>query len=149
MLRRATPEDADAVADVFIAARGEQEFIPRRHSDGEHRRRVREWMLPAYEVWVVEGEAGIVGFAAVKDDLLGFIYVHPNAQRGGIGTALLDHVKALCPDGFELWTHQPNEVARRFYDREGLDAVEFTDGATNEEKVPDVRYAWRPESPAQ
>jgi len=149
VLRRATPEDADAVANVFIAARAEQEFIPRLHSDEEHRRRVREWMLPAYEVWVADGEAGIVGFAAVKEDLLGFIYVHPRAQRGGIGKTLLDHVKALRPDGFELWTHQPNEVARRFYEREGLVAVELTDGATNEEKVPDVRYAWIPEGDEQ
>jgi hypothetical protein len=48
------------------------------------------------------------------------------------------------PGGFTLWTHQPNAQARAFYEREGLEAVEFTDGSASEEKVPDVRYEWRP-----
>jgi hypothetical protein len=51
---------------------------------------------------------------------------------------------ALRPDGFELWVFAVNTRARRLYERHGLVAVEFTDGAGNEEGAPDVRYAWRP-----
>jgi len=94
--------------------------------------------------WVVEDAGVIVGFASFSADLLGHIYVTPRAQHGGVGRLLLDKVKQLRPDGFTLWTHQPNVQARRFYEHQGLEAVEFTDGSTNEEKVPDVRYAWRP-----
>jgi hypothetical protein len=32
--------------------------------------------------------------------------------------------------------------ARYFYDRRGFYAVRFTDGANNEEKMPDARYRW-------
>jgi GNAT superfamily N-acetyltransferase len=150
VLRRAAPEDAAAIAQVFTAARAEQRaFIPDLHSADEHRRFVRELMLPTHEVWVADEDAEVVGFAAIKEDVLGYIYVHPRAQRRGVGTTLLDKAKQVRPEGFTLWTHQPNEVARRFYEREGLVAVEFTDGATNEEKVPDVRYAWSPGSPAR
>ena len=55
---------------------------------------------------------------------------------------MLAHVKSRRPGGFRLWTFQDNAGARRFYDRHGLRAVELTDGAGNEEKMPDVRYAW-------
>jgi hypothetical protein len=43
-----------------------------------------------------------------------------------------------------LWTFQTNTGARRFYERHGFVAVDETDGSANEERAPDVRYAWRP-----
>ena len=39
-----------------------------------------------------------------------------------------------------LWTFQRNTGARRFYERNGFIAVDLTDGASNEEREPDVRY---------
>jgi len=143
-LRRAGAADGDAIAAVLTAARAEQAFIPPLHTGDDDRRFVSTVMLPSNEVWVVAEGGVVVGFAAFSHDLLGYLYVAPAAQRRGIGRALLDHVKKRRPDGFTLWTHQPNAQARAFYEREGLSAVEFTDGATNEEKVPDVRYEWRP-----
>jgi putative acetyltransferase len=144
VLRRATPEDVEGVTEVFIAARAQmEEFLPVLHSEDEHRRFVREQLLSTHEVWVVETTGRILGMAALKDDVLGHIYVHPTAQKRGIGGELMQKTKEERPQGFTLWTHQPNERARRFYDAQGLEAVEFTDGQGNEEKVPDVRYRWR------
>jgi GNAT superfamily N-acetyltransferase len=144
VLRRATPEDVEGVTEVFIAARAQmEEFLPVLHTEEEHRWFVRELLLPSHEVWIAEEDGRIVGLAALKGDLLGHMYVHPSAQGRGVGAALLQKTKDDRPGGFTLWTHQPNERARRFYDAHGLEAVEFTDGQTNEEKVPDVRYAWR------
>jgi hypothetical protein len=39
-----------------------------------------------------------------------------------------------------LYTFQPNEHARRFYERKGFAPIEFSDGSTNEERCPDVLY---------
>jgi hypothetical protein len=39
-----------------------------------------------------------------------------------------------------LWCFQANSGARRFYERHGFVAVEFTDGHDNEEGCPDVLY---------
>jgi hypothetical protein len=36
-----------------------------------------------------------------------------------------------------------NVGARCFYERHGFTAVEMTDGAGNDERQPDVRYAWK------
>jgi GNAT superfamily N-acetyltransferase len=41
-----------------------------------------------------------------------------------------------------LWTFQKNAKARAFYERHGFVPVEFTDGLTNQEREPDVRYVW-------
>jgi GNAT superfamily N-acetyltransferase len=145
-LRRATAADADAIAVVLTAARAEQAFFPPIHTEEDNRGFVTERMLPAEEVWVAEERGLVVGFAALRDDVLGHIYLAPLAQGRGIGRLLLEKAKERRPNGFSLWTHQPNVRARAFYEREGLEAVEFTDGSTTQERVPDVRYVWRPGS---
>ena len=59
------------------------------------------------------------GLACLDGDWLTQLYVHPEYHNRGIGTALLDHVKRERPDGFQLWTFQANDGARRFYERHG------------------------------
>jgi GNAT superfamily N-acetyltransferase len=84
----------------------------------------------------------VVGVASLKGDVLAHLYVDPEHHNGGVGTALLEQVKARRPQGFRLWTFQANAGARRFYECHGCVPVEFTDGSRNEEKLPDVLYAW-------
>jgi GNAT superfamily N-acetyltransferase len=146
VLRRATPGDAAAIADVLTAARAAQAWFPPIHSPEGTRDFVRDRLLPGHETWVVENDGRIVAFAAMTDDHLGHLFVHPDAQGRGVGTALLEHTQRRLPRGFSLWTHQASE-ARAFYEARGLVAVEFTDGATTMEKIPDVRYEWRPPAP--
>jgi GNAT superfamily N-acetyltransferase len=86
----------------------------------------------------------VLGFAALGDDMLNHLYVEPEAQGGGIGAALIAHAKEQRPGGFRLWTFRRNEGARRFYERLGFCVVELTDGSRNEEREPDVLYAWVP-----
>ena len=70
------------------------------------------------------------------------LYVDPEAQNRGVGTALLDEAKALRPEGFVLWVFQKNVRARRFYERHGFRLVKLTDGAENLEREPDALYQW-------
>ena len=58
------------------------------------------------------------------------------------GTQLIDAAKATAVDALELWCFQANERARRFYEARGFRPIRFTDGADNEERMPDVRYRW-------
>ena len=95
-------------------------------------------------LWVAEAEGRLVGFAGVSGSNLTHLYVDPSAQNGGIGSALLGHMKSLCPQRLELWVFQKNEGARRFYERHGFQLVRLTDGAGNMEQEPDAFYEWRP-----
>ena len=142
-LRRAEQEDAPAVAEVFLASFRSLAFLPIVHDDADTRAWASSWLVPETELWVAE-EDEIVGFMALNDDVLGWLYVHPRWQNRGVGTELLEKAKELRPDGFELWVFQQNEGARRFYERHDFRCVELTDGSGNEERTPDARYEWRP-----
>ena len=145
VLRRARPADAEAVADVHLAARrAAMPYLPEIYTDDATRDWVREVVLVRDEVHVAEADRRVVGFVALAGSLLEHLYVEPTAQGRGIGGALLELAKELRPEGFDLWVFQRNEQARAFYERRGLRLVELTDGAGNEEREPDARYEWRP-----
>jgi ribosomal protein S18 acetylase RimI-like enzyme len=143
-VRLATPEDADAVADVLIPSFRTLTFLPMLHTEDESRGFVRG-LVETHEVWAAVDEGRIVGMAALSSDQLDQLYVHPDTQGRGAGSALLAKAKERRPDGFTFWVFQQNENARRFYERRGCRAVMLTDGSGNEEKTPDALYEWRPE----
>jgi ribosomal protein S18 acetylase RimI-like enzyme len=145
MIRRATPEDADEVVATYIASfETLLTFLPNLHTHEEHRQFITEVVPADHELWVAEEDGSAVGLAAIGEASLGHIYVHPDHQGRGIGSALLDKTKELRPTGFTLWTFPQNEQACRFYERHGLHAMQYGDGSGNAEGVPDVQYEWLP-----
>jgi putative acetyltransferase len=144
-LRRATPEDAPALADVHLRARREcMSFLPDSYSPEEVLAWIREIMPQHDEVWVAEDGGRVIGFFALSDDLLYHLYVYPEMQGRGVGSALFNRVKELAPDGFRLWVFQRNRQARDFYEHRGMRVVELTDGSGNQEREPDALYEWTP-----
>jgi GNAT superfamily N-acetyltransferase len=144
MIRRATPEDAEAIAETFVASLESLTFLPQLHTRDEHRRFILEVVPRDHELWVAEVDGEVVGLVAIGETTLGHLYVHPDAHGRGIGSALLEKAKEVRPDGFTLWTFPANERACRFYEHHGLRAIEFGDGSGNVERLPDVRYEWLP-----
>jgi GNAT superfamily N-acetyltransferase len=104
---------------------------------------VAEHLLPETETWVAELDGAVVAFCSLREGWLEQLYVAPGHTGGGIGSRLIVLAKERQPAGLQLWTFQVNTGARRFYERHGFRAVEITDGAGNEERQPDVRYAWK------
>lgn len=141
-LRRAEPDDAEAVAAVFTPSFGSLTFLPRLHTADENRAYLRG-LIAEREVWIAEEDGRIVGFAALDGDELSHLYVHPDAQRHGAGSALFAKAQEQRPEGFTFWVFQQNE-ARRFYEARGCRLLELTDGSGNEERTPDALYEWRP-----
>jgi GNAT superfamily N-acetyltransferase len=144
LVRAAELHDSDTIAEVHVASFRGLAFVPLVHTDDEIRVWIRAEMIPSHEVWVAEDAGVVVGHAALKGDVLGHLYVHPDHQGRGVGSALLAVVKRERPEGFRFWVFQPNEGARRFYERHGCRIVELGDGSGNEEGVPDALYEWTP-----
>lgn len=144
LLRPATPADLEAVAGVHLAARRHagHQFPDAVHTGSEVRDWVAGWDLTSHLVWIAERRDVVAGYVRFTPTWLDDLYVHPDHQRLGIGTALLELVKARLPDGFGLWVFESNSDARDFYLSQGLVALERTDGSDNEEHAPDVRMAW-------
>lgn len=141
VIRRATSDDVASIAVLFRRSFGTLTFLPTLHTPEEDREFFAGCVCDG-EVWVWE-DGRVLGFAALGDNRLEHLYVDPEAHNRGIGSALLAHAKERRPGGFDLWTFQRNEGARRFYDRHGFREVERTDGSRNEEREPDVRLEWQ------
>ncbi len=129
------------MADVMRAGLDETDYIPRLHEPAEDRAFLAGLLWGA-DAWVAVRGDELAGFIAVAKGVVPTLYVHPSRQNLGLGARLLDQAREGRTD-LELWCFQANEGARRFYENNGFRAVEFTDGAGNDEGLPDVRYVWR------
>ena len=146
-LRRATASDANEIANVYYGSFRLLTFLPMLHTIEEYRWFVSNVTLKECEVTVAEDESGIVAFLARRGEEVRLLYTRPDRIGMGAGTQLIDAAKATGVDALELWCFQANARARRFYEARGFHAIRFTDGADNEERMPDVRYRW--ECPAR
>jgi len=93
-------------------------------------------------VTVAEQEGRVTGFLARDEAEICSLYLAPDCCGQGLGRALLLQAKAVQP---QLWLQAfvANTGARRFYQREGFEEVDRSDGGGNEEGLPDVRMVWR------
>ena len=144
MIRRARSEDAEAIARIFRESRAEaMPWLPVLHDPDDELQHFRG-RVETNEVFVLEREGEVAGFAILNGDELDGFYVAPEHQRAGVGAALFRHVQELRPERFGFWVFRDNLRSRRFYESHGAWSLYATDGAENEERAPDVRYEWRP-----
>jgi GNAT superfamily N-acetyltransferase len=108
--------------------------------DAGHFRRV---ISVEYEIWLAEAEGRILGLLARKGDFVDQLFVRPDLQRCGVGTALLRKAAELSPEGLRLFTFQRNRPARSFYEKHGFRAVKFGVSPPPENE-PDVEYRLDP-----
>ena len=144
-LRTAAAADASAVATVLIGSRRVlMPFAPSPHSDNSVRQWVQNQLLPYADVTVALQDGVVVGVLAVSEAhgaaWIDQLYVHPERVAQGISRALLGHALAQLPRPVQLHCFQANERARRFYENHGFTAQSFSDGASNEERCPDMLY---------
>jgi GNAT superfamily N-acetyltransferase len=93
------------------------------------------------ELWIALREERVVGVMALEGSHVDQLYVAPDEQGAGVGSALLAHAKILRPGGLSLFTFQRNARARAFYEARGFRAVRFGVSPAPESE-PDVRYEW-------
>jgi GNAT superfamily N-acetyltransferase len=144
LIRPMEPADTDEAAAVWWRSRhapGSQVPASIHTEDG-----VRTWfadvLLPDGQTWIASDDDRIIAVLTLDGDDLDQLYVDPDAAGQGIGSMLVDLAKDLRPGGLALWTFQTNLRAQEFYRRHGFAEVRRTDGAGNEERLPDVRMVW-------
>lgn len=75
-------------------------------------------------------------------------YLMETHWRRGIGSHVLRR-EMERQNHLQLWTFERNTRAIAFYESHGFAESERTDGSTNEEREPDIRFVWsrKPRSP--
>ncbi len=134
-LRPATAEDADAIAQVWHAAwhDAHAEHVP---AELLEHRTLDHFLGRAAEALrhstVADDDSGVLGFVAVTDDELEFLFVAAHARGTGVAADLLAHGERQIAEAYDTaWLEvvTGNTRARRFYERQGWSDVGARDGA--------------------
>jgi GNAT superfamily N-acetyltransferase len=144
VVRRMTPNELGQAVDVWYRSLlGSISYMrpEQLRSEEAYKSYFRDIVATTCELWIAELEGRVVGVLALQGDEIHLLYVAPEAQGQGFGTALLEHAKTLHPNGLTLVTHERNVRARRFYEQHGFEAKEHGMSLPPESE-PDVKYVW-------
>jgi ribosomal protein S18 acetylase RimI-like enzyme len=139
----ARPEDAADLASIYITVRCvTMPYLPELHTPSE----IGDWFVGRVKdtpdaFYVVRCADGVVGYMYLYQGRLDDLYVLPNRQGLGIGSALIEQAKLLSPQLIELSTFQQNGLARAFYERHGFREIGPAN-CDNYERDPAVPYEW-------
>jgi putative acetyltransferase len=128
VVRAMLSEDLPAVADVWWRSLDESlDWLrpEQKHSMVESKTFLCTQDAPRCQIWVAERAGEIVGMLAMDRDEVDRLYVAPEAQGRGVGSALLDYAKLLSPEGLRLVTLQNNAQARSFYEHRDFVAYDY------------------------
>lgn len=123
----------------------ETSYMPRVHTRAEDIAFVGSMIERGWVTIAIQGEQ-LVGFLACEAHDVHGLYIARNAWRQGCGSSLLRRAQ----DGaakLSLWSFQANVDAHAFYLVHGFAEVERTNGADNDEHLPDIRFEWHKETP--
>lgn len=145
LLRPYQPDDLDAVVSLWYRV-WHATFPDLTHPQtyAQWRSRFRDDLSRRGQVWVAEDSGRITGFIVVmvETGYLDQIFVETDQQRQGVGAALLNTAKQLCPTGLTLHTLQRNSQAAAFYAKHGFTAIRYGTNKLNGQ--PNVEYHWAP-----
>ncbi len=139
-LRPAVAGDEGAVGAILSDWIDATPWMPRLHTRDEDRGFVGH-LIGTMEVTVAEIGGNAAGFLARDGHQIQALYLAAAARGRGVGGQLLDAAKDRA-DALTLWAFQANTGAIQFYARAGFAEAERTDGARNDERMPDVRMIW-------
>lgn len=136
-VRRATQDDAPASAAILNDWIDATPWMPRVHSREAIAGMIADG-LPIREFYVV-GDP-VAGYLSLNAEAAHVVALYTARPGEGLGRILMDEAKR-GRDYLQLWTHEPNLDAQRFYVREGFAVVERKE--TGADGLPELRMEWR------
>ncbi len=142
-LRPARSTDAGTTGVILHGFSREHDWMPQLHSRAETIAFCGR-MIDLGWVTVAEIHGQVAGFLALNGDEIHSLYLAAQVRGQGIGHKLLEHAKARRSE-LSLFAFQANRAACRFYESNGFAEVARSDGAENDENLPDIKYVWKRE----
>lgn len=104
--------------------------------------KMRQVYLPRARTWVCKNDDQVIGFAClVGEGELAALFVAPEYQGNGVGSALLNWVKEKSKGYLTVNVYEENNKARQFYNHSGF----FEIGSRDDELTGSREYCleWR------
>ncbi len=127
-IRRATADDAAAVRDIVL--RGLRETNARDYPASVIDRLVQTLpdkvasSLTIWHAFVAIVDARVVGTASLSGDTVKSVFVHPDHQRAGVATRLMDALESAArAEAIHVLNLQSSITAQPLYARCGFDVV--------------------------
>lgn len=135
---------SDEIATLFRKTRQiSMPYLPELHSLEEDKIFFKDKVFKNCQVYSASNASGkVVGFMSVEEIWIEALYIDPDFQGEGIGSALVEKAKSLG-SFWKLWCFQKNTAGLEFYKKHGFEIVKKTSGEDNEEKEPDCLLEWR------
>jgi len=114
--------DQARVLDIWVAASHAGHPFLTEADLAAQRTLVRDVYLEQAETWVAIVDGRLDGFIGLLDSLIGGLFVDPQARRGGIGRALVQHA-AAGTGTLTVEVYAANDAALAFYARLGFTPV--------------------------
>lgn len=147
-LRPARVLDAGAMGNILYDFQAEMYGHPKLWSGAET---IADCGAMIERGWVTVAEAvaetaggRVAGFLACDGSEVCALYVARGARNAGVGQRLLE-AAMQGRDRLRLTVLDQNAGARRFYRRNGFCELARSDGAENDDRLPDITMEWRRE----
>jgi putative acetyltransferase len=122
MLCDYSAEDVDQILEIWLSASVRaHDFIEPAFWESKLEA-MRNLYIPASETRVFENASGIIGFYSLYANTLAAIFVSPEYQGKGIGTALLNDAKCKRQT-LHLTVYKANRASILFYEKQGFVAI--------------------------
>ena len=140
-IRPYEPLDLDLAAEAANAAcRQAYAYFGYNHPVSVTRFRLAEALAEGQRCFVPEVGGVVIGILTLKPAFIDRLFITPDWQGFGFGSACIDLAKTLYPSGIELHCAQQNFAACRLYERHGFVAV--THLIFEPLGIGDVVYRW-------
>ncbi|WNO07952.1 N-acetyltransferase [Teredinibacter sp. KSP-S5-2] len=119
MIRNYKSRDMNSILGIWLSASVEaHHFIPSEFWQSKVED-MRNLYIPVSETYVFEADGKIVGFYCLYGDTLAAIFVLPNHQGKGIGSALMNDAKKRRKQ-LQLTVYKMNSSSTEFYKKHGF-----------------------------
>ena len=140
MIRPLTKQDTSQAMTLWLEGNLDAHpFIPAAYWRG-HIPDVTDQLAQAECYGWFDGER-LLGFVGMQETYLAGLFVARQARSQGIGTALLDHIKAIRPT-VTLQVYRDNRRAAAFYRRAGLTVT--AEGTDPDTGAAELTMTWHP-----
>ena len=134
--RRGSIDDTARCAEILNNRIETTNWMPRLFSENELLKMIEE-AIPFREFWVIGNP--VSAYVSFNKDLSQIVALYSYVPGKGYGKILLDKVKE-GREYIQLWSHNANESAHRFYHREGFRTAAYKE--KGDDGIPEIQFEW-------